>query len=114
MKLEITLGMTDWDVSSAGWRGTDQGTQMKTSYGWYDGGNGTNSSGFSGLPGGEREAWDGYLNHGIGNYGIWWRSSADEGNTSMRREIAASEEQVYRGAASRKFGYSVRCIRHAK
>ena len=27
---------------------------MKTDYGWYNGGNGTNSSGFSGLPGGYR------------------------------------------------------------
>ena len=28
--------------------------QMKTDYGWLNGGNGTNSSGFSGLPGGNR------------------------------------------------------------
>ena len=33
------------------------GGQMKMTYGWLDGGNGTNSSGFSGLPGGYR-----YLN----------------------------------------------------
>ena len=31
------------------------GGQMKTDHGWYGGGNGTNSSGFSGLPGGDRD-----------------------------------------------------------
>ena len=30
----------------------DEGTKMKSTYGWYAGGNGTNSSDFTGLPGG--------------------------------------------------------------
>ena len=33
---------------------SEAGTKMKSTSGWYNNGNGTNSSGFSGLPGGSR------------------------------------------------------------
>jgi uncharacterized protein (TIGR02145 family) len=66
-QLEMTLGMTQAEADS--WwgedcfdigRGTDQGTQMKTTSGWIDvwegiSGNGTNTSGFSALPGSETD-----------------------------------------------------------
>ena len=52
------------------------GGQMKTTYGWYQGGNGTNSSGFSGLPGGQRDDNGGdFFDAGYGGY--WWSSSPD-------------------------------------
>ena len=51
------------------------GGQMKTTYGWENDGNGTNSSGFSGLPGGSRSS-DGYFDS-AGNDGYWWSSSPD-------------------------------------
>ena len=51
--VEMALGMSESEASLTSWRGTDQGTQMKTDYGWNNG-NDTNSSGFSGLPGGFR------------------------------------------------------------
>ena len=54
MAMEMGLGMTELEIDTIGWRGTDQGTQMKTTDKWSGGGNGTNSSGFSGLPGGVR------------------------------------------------------------
>ena len=44
------LGMTDVEANSTGWRGTNQGAQMKTAKGWSRRGNGTNSRGFSGFP----------------------------------------------------------------
>ena len=62
MTMEMALGMSESEANSTGWRGTDQGTQMKTTYGWYGGGNGTNSSGFSGLPGGYRYYLNGNFN----------------------------------------------------
>ena len=55
--------------------------QMKTTYGWGIGSNGTNSSGFSGLPGGGRwvnaignfTGFGYFLNAGTNGY--WWSSS---------------------------------------
>ena len=47
MTMEIALGMSEGEANGYDWRGLDQGTQMKTDIGWYDEGNGSNSSGFS-------------------------------------------------------------------
>jgi len=50
------------------WSGTDVGVKMKSTSGWNSGGNGTNASGFTALPGG-------YVNSGmfyqIDNAFIW-------------------------------------------
>ena len=46
---------------------------MKTTYGWYNGGNGTNSSGFSGLPGGYRNPGGYFSDAGVS--GSWWSST---------------------------------------
>ena len=40
-------------ISSQGYSGTE-GTALKSTYGWYNGGNGTDDFGFSALPGGYR------------------------------------------------------------
>ena len=54
MTMEMGLGMSEAEANDTGWRGNDQGRQMKTDYGWSLTINGTNTSGFSGLPGGVR------------------------------------------------------------
>ena len=46
--LEINLGMSQSDAGRNGWRGTNQGRELKSSENW----NGSNSSGFSSLPAG--------------------------------------------------------------
>ncbi len=45
------------NCSTTGSSGTDVGTKMKSTTGWNSGGNGTNTSGFTALPGGYRSAW---------------------------------------------------------
>ena len=57
---------------------SEAGTKMKSTSGWVENGNGTNSSGFSGLPGGYRY-YDGTFDD-IGDYGYWW-SSTEDGTT---------------------------------
>lgn len=54
IELEMYLGMSFSEADAFGWRGTDEGNKMKTTSGWYNGGNGSNSSGFSALPAGQR------------------------------------------------------------
>ena len=42
-------------ITSQGFSGIE-GTSLKSTYGWYDGGNGTDNFGFSALPGGYRNS----------------------------------------------------------
>ena len=108
MALEIELGMSESEASGTVWRGTDQGTQMKTTYGWVGGGNGTNTSGFSGLPGGARTPNGYFFNWGEGQ---WWTSSLG-GSGVWIRNLADGFPSVARDeAASSSFGFSVRCIK---
>jgi len=68
--MEMALGMSDSEASSTNYRGTDQGYQMKSTSGWISTtwanppieGNGSNSSGFTGLPGGQRSNNNGFQN----------------------------------------------------
>ncbi|MDB4694351.1 fibrobacter succinogenes major paralogous domain-containing protein [Flavobacteriales bacterium] len=111
MTLEMALGMSEVEAESTGWRGTDQGSQMKTDYGWLDwlnAGNGTNSSGFSGLPGGFRRNDGNFYDNGSG--GIWWSSSPDGAN-SWFRHMFHVHENVFRGTDNLRTGFSVRCIK---
>jgi uncharacterized protein (TIGR02145 family) len=104
MTLEMALGMTSSEANVIGWRGTDQGTQMKTqSWG------GTNSSGFSALPGGHRDFGNGYFSH-QGDYGHWWSSSPD-GTFAWFRNLYSGNSNVDRYSYYSRYGFSVRCVR---
>jgi uncharacterized protein (TIGR02145 family) len=58
------------------------GTKMKSTSGWAESRNGTNSSGFLGLPGGTRNE-DGTFRD-ISYHGVWWSTS----NFQNRRKVA--------------------------
>ena len=111
MAMEMALGMSEAEANETGLRGADQGTQMKTDYGWYAGGNGTNSSGFSGLPGGDRTDSGGFNN--TGDYGYWW-SSSPSGTDAWFRILLHENENVGRFSYDRRGGFSVRCIQNAE
>ena len=87
------------------------GGQMKTDYGWNGGGNGTNSSGFSGLPGGYRDS-NGYF-WSAGDFGIWW-SSSPNGSDAWNRDLFNGSEYVFRESDYPLYGFSVRCVRDAE
>jgi uncharacterized protein (TIGR02145 family) len=88
------------------------GGQMKSNYGWVAGGNGTNSSGFSGLPGGLRYFNGGYF-YAAGYLGGWW-SSSPFGSNAWDRFLSSNGENVDRDYGSPHFGFSVRCVRDAE
>ena len=112
MTMEMALGMSESEANSLGYRGTDQGTQMKTTYGWNGGGNGTNSSGFSGLPGGHRSSSSGNF-YSAGYSGNWW-SSSPSGSDAWHRSLNDFGENVYRYSNDQRYGFSVRCVRDAE
>ncbi len=70
----------------------------------------TNSSGFTGLPGGGR--YDNGTFNGIGYYGVWWSSSEDDDTTSAwERTLIDDSGTAGRNGSSKRDGFSVRCLR---
>jgi len=110
-ELEISLGMTQAEADEIGLRGTNQGTQMKTTSGWLGYGNGTNTSGFSALPGGYRNLNGGEFNN-IDYTAYWWSSAEQSGSGAWYRYIDHSYTVVLRFSADKMFGFSVRCVRY--
>lgn len=110
-ELEMYLGMSQADADNTGYRGTDEGGKLKetgTTH-WYSHNAGaTNSSGFSGLPGGFRSITGTFYN--IRSIGYWW--SATEGNTieAWYRQLSI-DNSVYRSNRFKNYGLSVRCVK---
>ncbi len=109
MILEMELGMTSSEANSTGWRGTDQGAQLKASPSGYPSWNGTNTSGFLALPGGWRYD-DGAYNSG-GAHGCWWSASPSGTYYAWRRYLYSSFDGVLRSRDGQRNGFSVRCLR---
>ena len=106
--LEMELGMSESAVNGMGFRGTDQGTQMKSSASGLPAWNGTNTSGFSGLAGGLRHhSGDFYVE---GSNGSFWSASAD-GTNAWSRILSGGDTEVGRNVSSQRTGFSVRCVR---
>jgi uncharacterized protein (TIGR02145 family) len=115
--LEMFLGMTLAEADGFYFRGKDQGKQLKFTEGWSNHGNGLNTSGFSALPGGEREQGSGsFSNEGL--YGTWW-SSTNSTDFSIaypmtgpyQRNIYSGETGVSRLRSNPSTGKSIRCIK---
>jgi len=87
----------------------EAGTKMKTTSGLDNHGNGTNSSSFSGLPGGSRGS-DGAF-YSIGHGGYWWSSAEDSTNGAWLRYLYCYNGVVTRSNYNKKNGFSVRCLR---
>ena len=102
----------DWTVLTNFLGGSaTAGAQMKTTYGWNGNGDGANSSGFSGLPGGSRASnGNFYL---VGSSGYWW-SATPYGSSAWYRIVSYNDDSVNRNFAYHRNGYSVRCVRDAQ
>jgi uncharacterized protein (TIGR02145 family) len=85
------------------------GTQMKNTSGWLDAGNGTNSSGFSGLPEGNRYGNGNFINIGAGGY--WWSSTESGTDYAYFRCLLSYNSILDRSVYFKDWGLSVRCIK---
>ena len=108
--MEISLGMSESEASSTSFRGAPVGDYMKSTSGWNSDGNGSNASGFNGLPGGFRGDWSKDF-EGLGIYGYWWSSSEDNVQASWYRLLYKQSDDVYRGSYWNEGGFSARCVR---
>ena len=117
--------------------GKGAGYQMKSTSWWpgpnsqgvfdYKNRNGSNSSGFNGLPGGHRDSGDeeNFLQlagltsditeihggfHNIGMVGHWW-SSTESGSRPPACELIFSKDDLFRCNPKQFLGFSARCVR---
>ncbi len=115
--LEMKLGMGYDEAWLCGWRGTNEGFKMKAKEGWYNNGNGTNSSGFSALPAGFRSDYG--LFSDVGKSTHFWSSTEYINNTiyAFNRLLSYDHSGVGWFHAShyygypKDFGFSVRCVK---
>lgn len=92
---------------------TAAGYKMKNTTGWMDEGNGSNSSGFTALPGGTRDLTLISSNNGfkgLGQYGFWWSSVKAYNDDVYVFSLSRKDESLYFGFADQHEGLSVRCI----
>lgn len=102
-------GASDWATLTRYLGGLGSvGSKMKSSTGWTDGYDGTNETGFTGLPGGYRMENGLFLN--FGNMAIWW--SSDESNSRNAIDHYLSQSNSLSASDNPKqCGEYVRCIR---
>ncbi len=87
----------------------EAGIKMKSIYDWLDDDNGTNESGFSGLPGGFRYYYGCFFS--VGSNGFWWSSSEENTFNAWYSFLYQNYGSVYRFSFSKQNGLSVRCLR---
>ncbi len=96
-------------VAAAG--GDEAGKALKSSSGWNENGNGTDTYGFSALPGGTCGSDGGFVS--AGNYGIWWTATEFDGSSSLRWRWRMSDANDYAEDHGdvKSLGFSVRCLK---
>jgi len=110
-EMELYLGIPPEQIDTWAWRGSNEGSQLKSATGWASGQNGTNTTGFTALPGGYRYGLDGSF-IGLGTFVYWWTSSLQAENIAWYRLLDGSHTEVYKGATSVRGGKFVRCVKN--
>ena len=85
------------------------GTKMKSTSGWNENGNGSNESGFNGLPGGFR-SYNGTF-YFIGENGDWWSSTENSTSNAWTHYLYCSSGDVSSDYGLKGDGFAVRCLR---
>jgi uncharacterized protein (TIGR02145 family) len=98
----------DWAELSRYIGGQAAGNKIKSTSAWLEGSNGTNETGFIGLPGGYRVENGIFKN--LGSIGTWWSSTESKALTAVDYYLALNGSLV-RSSSPRQRGESVRCLR---
>lgn len=116
MALEVELGMSIEEAQNEGFRGGEVGTRLKSTMSDEPQWNGSNISGFSGLPGRYRDT-NGYDVGGSipdpnGSSGWWWTSSSASTQypNFFCRYLRGDENGIAKHPYNQNYGLSVRCI----
>ena len=89
--------------------GSVAGAEMKSSLLAFPDWGGTNSSGFSGLPGGARSYFNGNY-YDQGEYGYWWSASSSGASNAFYRDLSFNDDTFGSSSINQRDGASVRCL----
>jgi uncharacterized protein (TIGR02145 family) len=91
------------------WQNTTAGILLKSTSGWNNGGNGTNTSDLTILPSGYCSI-NGTFG-AIGTYGDWWSCSDYSTQEAWLRSINGGYAGVFRDHYGKNHGFSIRCVK---
>lgn len=98
-QLEISLGMTQDEADSAGYRGTNEGSLIKKG----------NTTGFDALFSGYRSQFGDFYSMEV--FGYFWTSSEQTGENAVNRFIHKDEARINRNYLDKLNAFSVRCVK---
>ena len=90
------------------------GERLKSTFGWSNLGNGTNDSGFEGLPAGLRNGAGGFSEGDIGDITYFWSSTevgSSEPDNIWNRALYSNSSLFGQNTSGPRSGFSVRCIK---
>lgn len=112
-EMEMFLGMSQDQSDKVDWRGTNEGSQIKErgfSHWVASSEEGTNSSGFTAIPGGFRSSKGGF--YSLGKDATFWTADEEAGTErAWYRTLNFEKERIYRHYNDMKQGLSVRCVK---
>ncbi len=103
---QYPVGDPEWD--GIWYRGYDAGKRLKFTTGWQSN-TGTDTFGFSALPGSCRFTNGSFSN--LGYYGFWWSDTESGSANAWNRGLFCSSDKVGRSSYGKLYGFSVRCVR---
>ncbi len=101
--------MSPAEADQKTWRGSDQGSQLKSTTGWNSS-NGTNTTGFTALPGGFRTYNQQFIF--MGDDGYWWTGTEENDEMAWIRGMSVANNGVYRDFFEKSSGLAVRCVKN--
>ena len=90
--------------------GTDISGKLRSTGGWYNGQNGTDSYGFTALPSGYRYTPGSFIDYSIDSY--WWTSTQYDINFSWTRGVDYYYPDISRSHDINTLGLPARCVRN--
>ncbi|MCD4731791.1 MAG: hypothetical protein K8R74_14390 [Bacteroidales bacterium] len=106
---QYPVGDLEWNIND-NYRGLDASKNLKSTYGWSSGGNGTDLFNFTAKAAGLRHPITKvFTSIEIGT--VFWTSTESNADRSFHRRLSYDNDGVYRDSTYREGGLSLRCLK---
>lgn len=99
----------EWNLLTTLYGSDFTAIKMKSTSGWNKDGNGTNGSGFTAYPSGNRSPSGKF--DSFGDFGYWWSSTEKNLNYANGLILGSGSDAVFEFTLSKMNGFSVRCVK---
>lgn len=108
-QLELYLGISADEINNTGLRGTNEGDMLKSTSEWFEEGNGNNSTGYTALASGWRDASGNF--NGITEGAFFWTSTKEGEAQAWHHSVGYYSGGIKRLADYKATAISVRCVK---